>query len=261
MLILIAIAVLGVMGLIFAGLLGFAADYFHVEEDPRIGQVLAVLPGANCGACGLAGCRDYSEKLALGEAGPNACTAGGSKVAEAIAAILGIQAAAFDRKVATVHCGAKLDQRKPKAHYTGIETCFAVNMVDGGGLACTYGCLGRGDCHTSCPFDAIRMEEGLPVVDPEKCTACGNCVAACPRKIISLRPQDFPVVVACSSRDAGAVVRKICPVGCIGCKICVKQVPEVFSVSDNLAAIDYAKTGVSCDAAIEKCPTKCIVRL
>ncbi len=259
--ILIAILVLGIMGFIFAGLLGFAADYFRVEEDPRIGQVLAILPGANCGACGLAGCRDYSEKLVLGEAGPNACTAGGAKVAEAIAAVMGVQASAVDRKIAAVHCGAKLEQRQPKARYSGIETCFAVNMVDGGGLACTYGCLGRGDCCVSCPFDAIRMVEGLPVIDPEKCTACGNCVTACPRKIISIRPADFPVVVACSSRDAGAVVRKICPVGCIGCKICVKQVPDVFSVTDNLAAIDYAKAAISCDAAIEKCPTKCIVRL
>jgi len=261
MLILIAILVLGVMGLIFAGLLGFAADYFLVEEDPRIGQLLAVLPGGNCGACGLAGCRDYSEKLILGEAGPNACTAGGAKVAEAVAAIMGVEAASFDRKVATVHCGAKLDQRKHKAHYTGIETCFAVNMVDGGGLTCAYGCLGDGDCKAACLFDAIRMAEGLPVIDPEKCTACGNCVTACPRNIISLRPQDCPVIVACSSRNAGAVVRKICPVGCIGCKICVKQVPEVFTVSDNLAVVDYTKTGVSCDAAIEKCPTKCIIRL
>jgi Na+-translocating ferredoxin:NAD+ oxidoreductase subunit B len=261
MMILTAILVLGVMGLVFAGLLGFAADYFHVEEDPRVGQILAVLPGANCGACGLAGCRDYSEKIILGEAGPNACTAGGTKVAEAIAAIMGVEAGSFDRKVATVHCGAKLDQRKPKAHYTGIETCFAVNMVDGGGLACSYGCLGDGDCEAACLFDAIRMAEGLPVIDPGKCTACGNCVTACPRKIISLRPLDFPVAVACSSRDTGAVVRKICPVGCIGCKICVKQDPEVFVVSDNLAVIDYTKSGVSCDAAIEKCPTKCIVRI
>src|SRR5512138_3842146 len=127
MLIISAILVLGIMGFIFAGLLGFAADYFHVEEDPRIGQVLAVLPGANCGACGLAGCRDYSEKLVLGEAGPNACTAGGAKVAEAVAAILGLQASAIDRKIATVHCGAKLEQRQPRARYSGIETCFAVN--------------------------------------------------------------------------------------------------------------------------------------
>jgi Na+-translocating ferredoxin:NAD+ oxidoreductase RNF subunit RnfB len=259
MLILIAILVLGGMGLLYAGLLGFAADYFHVEEDPRIARIMAVLPGGNCGACGLAGCRDYSEKVILGEAGVGACTAGGATVGEKIAAIMGVEAAAFERKVAAIHCGAKEEQRKPKARYTGIRTCFAVNMVDGGGLACSYGCLGYGDCQISCPFDAIRMEDGLPVVDAEKCTGCGNCVTACPRKIISLRPLDVDVVVACSSRDTGAVTRKTCPVGCIGCKICVKQVPEVFTVADNLAIVDYGKIGVPCEAAIEKCPTKCIV--
>ncbi|MDA8125583.1 MAG: RnfABCDGE type electron transport complex subunit B [Deltaproteobacteria bacterium] len=262
MLILIAIVVLGLMGLVFAGLLGFAAGYFHVEEDPRIGQVLAVLPGANCGACGLAGCRDYSEKLVLGEARPNACTAGGTKVAEALAAIMGVEALAMDdRKVAAVHCGATVEQRKPKGHYRGVETCLAVSLVDGGGLACSYGCLGRGDCHVSCPFAAIRMEAGLPVIDAAKCTACGNCIAACPRKIISLRPASVPLVVACSSRDTGAAVRKICAVGCIGCKLCVKQAPEAFSVVDNLAAIDYTKSVGPCDAVSEKCPTKCIVLL
>lgn len=261
MMILTAILVLGVMGLVFAGLLGFAADYFHVEEDPRVGEVLKVLPGANCGACGLAGCRDYAERLVRGEAQAGACTAGGDKVTMAVASIMGVEAACVERKIATVHCGSKIQQRKPKAHYTGIETCFAVNMVDGGGLACSYGCLGRGDCRNACPFDAIRMVDGLPSIDPQKCTACGKCVAACPRKIISLRPENFPVAVACSSRDAGAVVRKICSVGCIGCKMCVKQAPEVFSVTDNLASIDYTKTGVSCDTAIEKCPAKCIVRL
>ena len=122
---------------------------------------------------------------------PGGCTAGGAKVEEAVAAIMGVQAAAFDRKIATVHCGAKLDQRKPKAHYTGIETCFTVNMVDGGGLARAYGCLGHEDCQVACPFDAIRMADGRPVIDPEKCTACGNCVTACPRKIISIRPRIF----------------------------------------------------------------------
>jgi Na+-translocating ferredoxin:NAD+ oxidoreductase subunit B len=261
MLILIAILVLGIMGLVFAGLLGFAADYLQVEEDLRVTAVLAVLPGGNCGACGCAGCRDFSEKLILGEMGVSGCIAGGATVGEKVAAIMGVEAVAFDRKVAAVHCGAKFDQRRSKAHYTGVETCLAVSMVDGGGLACGFGCLGHGDCRVSCPFDAIRMQDGLPVVDPEKCTACGNCVSACPRKIISLRPHDTPVVIACSSHDTGAVVRKICPVGCIACKLCVKQEPEVFSVTDNLALLDYAKTGANCDAAIEKCPTKCIVRL
>lgn len=260
MLILVAILVLGTMGLLYAGLLGFAADYFHVEEDPRVAKIMDVLPGANCGACGLAGCRDFAVKLTVAEAGVGDCTAGGDKVALQIAAIMGVEAAATERKTAVVHCGAKQAQRKSKGRYRGIETCLAVSMVDGGGLACSYGCLGQGDCLAACPFGAIEMVEGLPVVDPGKCTACGKCVTVCPRRIISLEPLDVPIYVACSSRDAGALTRKICPVGCIACKICVKQAPELFVITDNLAMVDGTKTGVPFAAALEKCPAKCIVK-
>jgi len=259
MLILISVIMLGALGFLFAGLLGLAADYFRVEEDSRIASVLAVLPGANCGACGMAGCRDYAEKVVLGQAAATACSACGAKGAAIISEIMGVGCGEVERKVAVVHCGAKGEQRKKKGNYSGVKTCMAVTLVDGGGLACTYGCLGYGDCLAICPFGAIEMREGLAFIDPEKCTGCGKCVSACPRKIISLRPYDFKVAIACSSRDSGAVVRKICPVGCIGCKLCVKQVADVFKVTDNLASIDYAKTGIACGPAVEKCPTKCIV--
>lgn len=260
MLIFISVLVLGGLGFVFAGLLGFAAGYFRVEEDPRVTMVLAALPGGNCGACGMAGCRDYAEKVVLGNASINECIAGGANTAEKISEVMGVDCDAVEKKVAVVHCGAKDDQRMKKGNYSGIKTCTAVSLVDGGGLACTYGCLGYGDCFSICPFDAIQMKDGLPFIDPEKCTGCGKCVSVCPRKIVSLRTYDFKVIVACSSQDSGAVVRKICPVGCIGCKLCAKQVRDVFKVSDNLASIDYAMTGVSCDAAVEKCPTKCIVQ-
>ncbi|MFA6548617.1 MAG: ferredoxin, partial [Candidatus Margulisiibacteriota bacterium] len=133
------------------------------------------------------------------------------------------------------------------------------DMVDNAGMACGYGCMGYGDCVCVCSFDAIAMRDGLPVVDANKCTACGKCVAACPRKIISLIPDDFKVIVACSSHDSGPVTRKNCPVGCIACKICEKEVPQVFKVDDNLAVIDYSQKGIDCSSAIAKCPTKCIV--
>ncbi len=260
MLILISVIMLGALGFLFAGLLGLAANYFRVEEDPRIARVLSCLPGANCGACGMAGCRDYAEKVVLGQAPATACSACGAKGAAIISEIMGVGCGDVQRNVAVVHCGAKGEQRKKKGNYSGVKTCMAVTLVDGGGLACIYGCLGYGDCLATCPFGAIEMREGLPFIDPEKCTGCGKCIAVCPRKIISLRPYDFKIAVACSSRDSGAVVRKICPVGCIGCKLCVKQVPDVFKVTDNLASVDYTKAGVSCEPAIEKCPTKCIVQ-
>jgi len=261
MIIFISILVLGILGFVFAGLLALAADYFKVEEDPRIATILAILPGANCGACGAGGCRDFADKVVKGEIAVSGCVVGGAEVAKKIAKIMGEEGFEVHKKIAAVHCGAKKDQRKLKANYSGIKTCQAADIINNGGLACSYGCLGYGDCFCTCPFDAIRMKEGLPVIDPEKCTSCRKCIAACPRKIISLRPYDFPVVVACSSHDKGAVVRKICPVGCIACLICSMEVPEVFKVVDNLSVMDYSKSGINCDPAIEKCPTKCILKV
>ena len=68
-------------------------------------------------------------------------------------------------------------------------------------------------------------ETGLPVVDADKCTACGACVKACPKGIIELRkrwPKHRAVYVSCVSKDKGAVVMKACKAGCIGCGKCVK---------------------------------------
>ena len=254
-----SILVLGILGLVFAALLGLAAGYFKIEEDPLLFPILAILPGSNCGACGAAGCHDFAEKLMRGEVQVSGCIAGGPDVAEKLARVMGVEGLVVHKQLATIHCGAKENQRTRKANYSGVETCAAADMVDDGGLFCKYACLGYGDCFCVCPFDAIQMKDGLPIIDPEKCTACGKCVVACPRKIISLRPYDNHVVVACSSRDPGALVRKICPVGCIACKICENLVPEVFKVVDNLAVMDYSKTGVNCDPAVEKCPTKCIL--
>jgi RnfABCDGE-type electron transport complex B subunit len=256
-----SIFVLGVLGFIFAALLGLAADYFKVEEDPRVSKLLGILPGTNCGACGSAGCHDFAVKLIRSEVAVTGCVAGGPDVASNLAAALGLdQPAGRERKTAAVHCGAREDQRKKKARYSGVKTCQAADLIDGGGLLCRYGCLGYGDCFEVCPFNAIKMVDGLPVLDPGKCTACGKCLTACPRNIISLIPCGFKVVVACSSHDRSAETRKICPVGCFACKICEKEVSEVFKVTDNLALMDYTRSGVDCQTAIEKCPAKCIVK-
>jgi len=256
-----SIIVLGIFGFVFALLLALAADYFTIEQNPRLDAIMAILPGANDGACGAAGCRDFAEKLIAGKMTVSGCVVGGAAVAKKLADLMGVEGQEVHKRVAAVHCGALENQRTKKGNYAGVRTCGAANIVDGGGLMCAYGCLGYGDCYFVCPFDAIRMQEGLPVIDPEKCTACGKCITACPRQIISLRPYDFPVIVACSSRETGAVTRKNCPVGCIACKICENLVPDVFKVVDNLSVMDYSKKRIDCSAAIEKCPTKCILKL
>ena len=163
--------------------------------------------------------------------------------------------------IATVHCGATAGQRRIKARYSGTKSCTTANLVDSGGLLCSYGCLGYGDCFTACPFDAIKMHDGLPVIDSKKCTACGRCVVACPRAIIALRPCSWPTVVACSSRDKGSVTRKNCPVGCIACGLCAKINPQAFKVEGNLARVIYNQAPADCREAVAKCPTKCILNL
>jgi Na+-translocating ferredoxin:NAD+ oxidoreductase subunit B len=255
-----AIIVLGLLGFIFAALLALAADYFRIEVDPRLTAISAALPGTNCGACGSAGCQQFAERLLKGEVRIDGCVAGGVTVAERLAKVLGVDlAVCAERRIAAVHCGASESQRRRKANYAGVKTCRAADLIDNGGLMCSYGCLGYGDCCPVCPFDAITMRDGLPAVDPVKCTACNKCVLECPRQIIALVPCGAPALIACSSHDGPAATRKNCPVGCIACKICEQAVPSVFAVVDNLAVIDYAKKDVNCDQAKTKCPTKCII--
>jgi Na+-translocating ferredoxin:NAD+ oxidoreductase RNF subunit RnfB len=253
-----AIVVLGVLGFIFAALLALAADYFKVDEDRRIVEIVAVLPGINCGACGAGGCHDFAAQVAKGEMSASGCVVGGESVAKKVAAIMGTISQTIKRNVAVVHCGADKTKRQLKANYHGVQTCLAADLVDNGGLKCAYGCLGFGDCMKICSYDAIVVENGLAKIDSAKCTACNKCIIICPRKIISLRPAEFAVMIACSSRDNGAETRQNCPVGCLACKICEKEVPTVFKVVNNLAEIEYSKTGVDCKKAVEKCPTRCI---
>ncbi|MEE8638328.1 MAG: RnfABCDGE type electron transport complex subunit B [Candidatus Margulisiibacteriota bacterium] len=259
----ISLLAMGGLGLFFAAVLGFASEKLKVIEDPRVAQVLEALPGLNCGACGYAGCHDLAEKIvAQGSLEDLRCPPGGSEVEEKIAEILGIAAAPAVKKRAVVKCGGGKALAVERAEYQGISNCTAAELVAGGSKACTYGCLGLGDCVTVCPFDAISMgEDDLPHVIEEKCTACGLCVEACPRNIIELVPCDNRVVVVCNSRDKGAVTRKVCKVGCIACMICVKAAPEGYQVADNLARVNCEKGDGVAEPAIPKCPTKCIVKL
>ena len=247
----------------FASVLAFASEKLKVKEDPRVEAVLEALPGLNCGACGYAGCHELAEKIAAqGTLDSLRCPPGGAEAEEKIAEILGIAAGTQIKKRAVVKCGGGKTLAAERAEYRGIENCAAAELVAGGSKACVYGCLGLGDCVKVCPFDAIYMgEDGLPHVVEDKCTACGLCVEACPRGIIELVPCCNRVVVACNSRDKGAVVRKTCKVGCIGCMICVKNAPEGYKIDDNLARVNYEKGDAAAEAAVAKCPTKCIVKL
>lgn len=255
------------LGLVAAVVLYFVAQKFKVYEDPRIDQVEAMLPGANCGGCGFPGCRGMAEALVKNDDIASLyCPVGGAATMQAIAEFLGKAVTEKEPMVAVVRCGGTYCNRARINTFDGARSCAVEASLYGGETGCTFGCLGNGDCTSVCNFDAIHMnpETGLPEVDEEKCTACGACVKACPKHIIELRKKGLKgrrVYVNCVNQDKGAVTRKACAVGCIGCGKCVKTCPfEAITLENNLAYIDPAKCRL-CRKCVAVCPTGAIVEV
>ena len=256
-----ALLTMGGLGAFFAAALAVADKKLRVYEDPRIGQVNDVLPGANCGACGFAGCAAYAEAVVEGKAEVNACPVGGADCAADVAAIMGVEAGGSVRQVARILCKGGHGIAAEKADYEGPTTCAAQTMVSGGGKACVWGCLGGGDCVTACTFDAIEMgEDGLPKVFDALCTGCGACVKACPRDIIELHPEDRNMFVFCRSHDDAKTAKAVCKVACIGCSLCARKSNGAITMDNNLAVIDHEKLDTSI-IPLDKCRTGAITWL
>lgn len=256
----LAIAVLGGLGVVFGVVLAIVASKFSVNIDPKVEKVRETLPGANCSACGYAGCMGYAEAVVGNpDVAVNLCVPGKSATAEKIAEITGKKAEKVEPRIARVFCqgGTSLSQRK--FIYTGVKDCTAAVLAAGGDKSCEYGCLGYGTCMRACPFGAITMgSDDLPFIDPEKCTACGKCVAACPKQVIEIAQASKAVVISCHSRDKGADTKKKCQVGCIACGICVRTCPvDAIKIDNNLARIDHDRC-IVCGLCVKKCPTSAI---
>ena len=258
------ILTLCVLGILSAVILYVVAQKFRVEEDPRIDEVEKMLPGANCGGCGFAGCRGMADALVKqDDISSLFCPVGGGDTMKAVAAYLGKAAPEKEPQVATVRCGGTCEKRPRTNEYNGARSCAVASSLYIGETGCAFGCLGYGDCVAACAFGAITIDPatGLPVVDPDKCTACGACVKACPKKIIELRkkwPKNRAVYVSCVSKDKGAVVMKACKAGCIGCGKCEKVCAfGAITVENNLAYIDPQKCKL-CRKCVNECPTGAI---
>lgn len=259
-LIIISAISMGGLGAVLAVFLAFADKKFKVTEDPRIEAALALLPNSNCGGCGYPGCRMLAEALAKGGAPSNACVAGGNAVARMLAGFLGQEAKEHKRMLAKVLCKGGDREARKGARYVGDRSCTGANPV-GGGKACSYGCLGFGECVEACKFDAMAMDDNaLPVVFYDKCVGCGACARACPRNIIEMHPEDHKLFVYCRSRDRGAVAKKVCDVACIACGLCVKDcsITGGIELKNNLATINYGLAPQN-DESIKRCPTRCIL--
>jgi len=258
--ILISVICVGGLSLVFGAVLGLSAKKFAVKPDPVAEKVLGVLPGANCGGCGYPGCLVFAGHVAAGEASYKGCPAAGADGAVKIAEIIGLDVSPAARKSAYVKCSGTDDDTKRNYFYDGPKSCVAASqLATGGNKSCSYSCVGLASCQHVCPFDAIRMVNGVAVIDGKKCTACGKCIPACPKHLIEIAPDRCRVRVLCNSRDRAKVVKANCRAGCFGCRICQKQCETgAVTVTDNIARINYGKCTM-CMHCVEKCPSKVIV--
>jgi len=260
--ILIAISILTGLGLLFAIILAVAYKLLRVEEDPRIDQIEDMLPHANCGACGEPGCRVFAEKVVGNEVNPAKCTVSSLARINEIAAFLGVSADAEEKRIARLLCAGGKREAHNLAGYKGsLSTCRGEAVVTGGVKACTWGCLGLGDCMEVCDFDAIYMnEDGLPTVIPDKCTACGDCVEICPKGLFELMPASQKLIVQCKSLLDGKKAGELCSVACTACGRCVNDAEEnLIEIQNNLAVINYTLNEIAHPKATWGCPTDAIV--
>ncbi len=259
--ILLAVIVVAALGLLCAIVLVVASKIMAVKVDPRITAIRGCLPGANCGACGYAGCDGYAAALVEEEGvKTNLCIPGGKETAVQIADVLGVQAESVEHVVAAVHCRGTDSATEDKMDYNGISSCKASTLLYGGKGQCPYGCLGLGDCASVCPQGAICVEHGIAQVDARKCIGCGLCAKTCPKGLIEMIPVGATVLVACKNKEKGGAARQHCKNACIGCMKCQKVCPfGAVTVKDNLATIDYSIC-TGCALCSQVCPTGAIVR-
>ncbi len=251
------------IGLFFGAVLAIAQRFLKVDEDPRIEATNEMLPGTNCGACGQPGCLPFAEKLVSGDVDPGQCTVSTDDTIESIAEYLEVDAGRQEKLVARLRCGGGGLQAHQIAEYQGFEGCRAAAVVSGGGKGCAWGCLGLGDCEVACTFDAIHMNaNGLPQVDTDKCRACPDCVAACPRDLFELVPIKQNLFVQCNIPLAGQAATQLCSVACDACGKCVADAaPGLIRMENNLPVIDYSAGGPARPDAVFRCATHSIVWL
>lgn len=238
-----------------------AQRWLNVVEDPRIDQVEEMLPHTNCGGCGYPGCRAFAEALVTGLTLPSKCSVSSPSAHVRIANYLGVEVGCFEKRVARLACAGGDNVAPHRARYVGMQTCAAAALVAGGGKSCFWGCLGLADCQQACTFDAITMNDHrLPVVDEDLCTACGDCVRACPKDLFSIQTISHRLWVACRSQEAGDQVLEECQVGCTACGRCAMDAPQHVTMVGNLPVVDYSRIGITAGAT-QRCPTGAIVWL
>ena len=251
------LSIIGVLTLLISAFVNGTDKKETMENELKCEKILEYLPGDNCGACGCRDCADLAMKIAKGEAPASACLSGGAATAQAVGVLMGKEELPGEPLRAQVMCSCSYDSAKIKYEYdsdSGYDDCSAVMNLGGGEKSCRFACIGMGSCVKSCPYHAISIESGIASVDYRKCTGCGICKEACPKKLIEMIPYDTYYWVGCSSREKGKKTKINCRVGCTGCGACEKVCPEnAVSVKDHIAKIDYSLC-TGCGRCFSVCP-------
>ncbi len=258
--ILLATAILAVSGLLLGLAIGVIYKLFEVPSDPKVELLMELLPGANCGGCGKAGCADFARALVNGEITPDKCPVSSQEVCAQVAQLLGVAISSAEKQVAVILCGGDVNQTKILTRYNGVSDCISASLIAGGPKSCQYGCLGMASCARACPFNAIEVVNGLAVVHNELCVGCGKCVNTCPRRLIKLVPVKAKVHIYCSSPEKGPVKMRVCNVPCIACRKCLKAGEEgQFLVQGFRLEVNYEN--YPSPEIIEKagCPKNCLL--
>lgn len=256
-----ALGILGALGLFFGVVLGLADRKFAVKVDERVEAVRNVLAGANCGACGYAGCDAFAQAVVNGEAPPEGCKPAGASAAQTIGEIMGISVSDQPKVIACVACQGTYGTTEARYTYTGFDSCHAAAAMAGGPKECRFACIGLGDCVRTCPLNAITIVNGVANINRNICVGCGACIAGCPRSLIQIVPEENEFYVSCSNVDFGRAATTVCQKSCIACKRCVKACPTgAISVENNIARIDQEKC-IGCGACVQSCPRGCIISL
>lgn len=256
----VSILTLFALGLVASIILAVASRVFYVKEDPRVEAIMEALPGANCGGCGFAGCEGYAVAVLNDpNIAANKCCAGGPEVSIAVGELTGKTVAEAEPLYALRRCDKQAGQVGARYEYQGLPSCAAASLMRGGTDCCAFSCIGYGDCVQACPFNAMRIVNGLVEVDQDKCTGCGTCVNVCPRGVLEMTPLRARVAVYCNTREKLRAVSDVCKVGCIKCLKCVKACPaKAVSMVDDRIEIDHLlclSYGPACqEACVSSCP-------
>ncbi len=247
---------------LLAGVILSVVNLFLKDKQNNLSeQILEILPGANCGACGFSSCEEYAKALANKKSRIGLCLPGGEKVSLKLTKLLKQKEIDYKKRFAHVKCRGSLESTSKIAEFINIKTCAAANMLYAGGGKCSYGCLGFGDCINACEYGAISLKNGVSYIDRVKCVGCGKCIEVCPKNIIVLLDHQNQAIVCCSNEDKGAVSKLACSVSCVACRMCEKTCHlGAIYIKNNLASVDKENC-IACGKCREVCPRGCIENL